>query len=137
MECYDQKSGTQKKQICAILEMLVRHLRVKYGVATVENKKIALAVRYMEEHYADPIGNDDVARELGVDNRHLIRIFSKYMRISPHQYLVQCRIKHAISELRRGKTVSETARLCGYQSENAFGISFKKTMGCTPGEFIK
>ena len=134
---YETESAAQKKQIGEMLSMILRHLRIKYAVATVENKKIARAIRYIEEHYAEPIGNDDIARELGVDNRHLIRIFSKYMHISPHQYLVQCRIEHSIGELRRGRTVAETALLCGYQSENAFSISFKKTMGCTPGNFIK
>lgn len=137
IKSYTAQSSAQTKQVSAILEMLVRHLRVKYGVSTVENKKIEQAILFIEEHYTEPIGNDDIARALHIDNRHLIRLFGKYMHMPPYQYLTQCRIEHALTELRRGKTAAETAELCGYLTENAFRIAFKKTMGCPPGEFMR
>ena len=40
-------------------------------------------------------------------------------------------------ELRKGKSVTETALSCGYQNENAFRIAFKRIMGCSPTAFFK
>ena len=137
IKTYEPDSSAQRKQIGALLELIMRHLRVKYGVATVKNKKIEQAIVYIEQHFTEQIGNDDIAAELGIDNRHLIRLFNQYMNMPPYQYLTQCRIERSLSELVRGKRVAEVAESCGYQSENAFRIAFKKTMGCTPGEFIR
>lgn len=134
---YEEGSDRQQKQVRAILEIMVRHLRVKYGVKTVENDKIGRAVNFIEENYREPIGNLQIADAIHVDQRHLIRLFTKHMNVSPYQYLTQCRIEHALIELRQGSTIAETAFACGYQSENAFRISFKKVMGCTPGDFIR
>lgn len=134
---YETDSPEQKKQVRALLEIIVRHLRQKYGVSTVENEKIGRAVNFIEENYGEPIGNCQIANAIHVDQRHLIRLFTKYMNVSPYQYLTQCRIEHALIELRRGCSIAETAFSCGYQSENAFRISFKRVMGCTPGEFIR
>ncbi len=134
---YEPDSGAQRKQVSALLELIVRHLRVKYGVATVKNERIEQAIVYIESNFALPIGNDNVADVLDIDKRHLIRLFNQYMNMTPYQYLTQCRIEHSLSELVRGKRVAEVAKLCGYQSENAFRTAFKKTMGCTPGEFLR
>ena len=125
------------EQIGKILEAAVLHLHKKYGLSTVENKKVEKLISYIEEHYAQQIGNTEFANLLHIDSRHLSRLFSKYMNMSPYQYLTQCRIEHSLSELRQGRSVAETAYICGYQSENAFRIAFKKTVGCPPGKFIK
>lgn len=125
------------EQIGKILDAAVLHLHKKYGLSTVENKKIEKLISYIEEHYAEPIGSAEFANILHVDSRHLSRLFSKYMNMSPYQYLTQCRIEHSLIELRQGRSVAETAYLCGYQSENAFRIAFKKIMGCPPGNFVK
>ena len=134
---YEPDSSAQRKQVSALLELILRHLRVKYGVVTVKNERIEEAIVYIENNFALPIGNDDIAAALDIDKRHLIRLFNQYMNMTPYQYLTQCRIEHSLSELTRGKRVAEVAESCGYQSENAFRIAFKKTMGCTPGEFIR
>ena len=137
MSDYEPQSELQKQQIGALLEMIARHLRVRYGVQTVENKKIEQAILFIEEHYKEPMGNDEIARELHVDTRHLIRLFKKYTHIAPYQYLTQRRIEHSLILLRRGKSASEAAELCGFTTDAAFRVAFKKTMGCTPGEFVR
>ena len=103
----------------------------------VENPKLETAIRFIEEHYAERICNDDIAKILHIDTRYLIRLFGKHLDTSPYLYLTQCRIDHALNFLREGKSVSETAFLCGYQSENAFRIAFKKMMGASPTQVIK
>ncbi len=124
-------------QVERLLDVLLRHICTRYGVTTVENPKIESALEYIEQHYTEPLGNADIAEALCIDTRYLIRLFQKYMNMPPYQYLTQCRIEHAMGHLRNGKNVSETAYLCGYQSENAFRIAFKRVMGCPPTSILK
>ena len=132
-------SGEEKiadKQIKSLLGIIMRHLSVKYGVKSVQNEKIEKAILYIDEHSCEPISNADIARMLHIDTRHLIRLFKDNMGMSPYSYLIQRRIERSIVELKCGRTVFETAFACGYQTENAFRIAFKKIMGCTPTDFI-
>lgn len=120
-----------------ILDQIVGYFQIKYNVRVVENPKLEAAVRFIEEHYAERLCNEDIAEVLHIDTRYLIRLFTKHLGMSPYFYLTQCRIEHALGFLRDGKSVGETAFLCGYQSENAFRIAFKKTMGAPPTQFLK
>ena len=120
-----------------LLQSILIRLNAKYGVQVIENPKIDRAIKYIEEHYAERVSNNDIAKELHIDTRYFIRLFNKYVGMTPYQYLTQCRIERAIEELRQDKTVAETALVCGYQNENAFRISFKRVMGCSPTAFFK
>ncbi len=124
-------------QLERLLDVAVNHLQMRYGITTVENPKIEAALRYIEEHYSEQLGNREIAAALQMDTRYLIRLFQKHMDMPPYQYLTQCRVEHATGYLRLGKSVSETAYLCGYQSENAFRLAFKRVMGCSPTAILK
>lgn len=131
------RKDPELEEVLPILEQIVRHFQLKYNVRVVENPKLDAAIRYIEEHYAEKLHNEDIAAVLHIDTRYLIRLFSKHLDMSPYLYLTQCRIEHAIAFLRDGKSVAETAILCGYQSENAFRIAFKKMMGDSPTQVMK
>ena len=120
-----------------MLDIAVQYMGERYGLTVVESTKIAEAIEYIEAHYAEPIRIEDIAKALHLDTRYLIRLFNRFVDMPPYQYLTQCRIEHAIIYLRNGKNVYETAELCGYQSENAFRISFKRVMGCAPTAFLR
>ena len=119
-------------EISGILEVLMRHLRMRHALRVVENPKIAHAIQYIEEHYAEPLRNEEIAEQLHIDAKYLVRLFRRYMDMPPHQYLSQCRIEHALTELHSGKSVADTAFSCGYQSEAAFRIAFKRITGYSP-----
>ena len=131
------RKDPEMKEILPILEQIVRHCQLKYNVRTVENPKLEAAIHYIEEHYAEKLHNEDIAEVLHIDTRYLIRLFGKHLDMSPYLYLTQCRIEHAFVFLREGRSVAETAILCGYQSENAFRIAFKKMMGASPTQVMR
>lgn len=124
-------------QITGVLEVVLEHLRKNYKLSFVENEKIEQALQYIEEHYSEKLKNDDIAAALHVDTRYLSRLFAKHVDMSPYQYLTQYRIDRAIAELKNGHSVAETAYMCGFQTENAFRIAFKKLLGCSPTAMVK
>lgn len=133
---YAPLQNDERKLLNKLLQAIVVYLEQKYKVTRLENPKVEKAIHYIDEHYSENIRNEDIAAALYIDKRSLIRLFNKYMGMTPCQYLMQCRIEHAVEELRQGKSVTETASLCGYQSEIAFRWAFKRVMGGTPKSIL-
>jgi AraC-like DNA-binding protein len=120
-----------------VLNLIMLYVYRNYKASLVENEKLEMAVRYIGEHYREPIHNADIAKGVGLDQRQLIRIFERYLKTTPYNYLTAYRIERAIHLLKSGKSVSETAELSGYQNEVAFRMAFKRIMGSAPTLYIK
>ena len=61
----------------------------------VEFDAVSVARRYMEEHYAEDLHVDDVAREAAISTSQLIRLFKRQLGTTPHSYLLRYRITQA------------------------------------------
>lgn len=133
----EQRDTEMHSQVQSLLQVMITHLDQRYKICADENPKIESAIKYIHENYSRRICNEDIATELHIDTRYLIRLFTKYMGMPPYQYLTQYRIERGLELMRNGKTVTETAFLCGYQSENAFRIAFKRVMGCSPKAYLR
>ena len=120
-----------------ILMVILSHVSMYHGLHPLKNEKLYGAITFIEANYHLPIKNEDIANAVDMDTRSLGRLFYKHLKTSPHQYLLQYRVEMAGRELRNGKTVSETAISCGFQSENTFREAFKRLLGCPPSELSK
>lgn len=99
---------------------------------------ISVAIDFMNTFYSSNISIEDICNEVNVSPYHFIRTFKKKTGFSPHQYLVQTRIKKAKELLRsRQFSVSEVAVLCGFVSLPHFSNTFKSVTGKSPSEFKK
>ena len=119
-----------------ILKVIIAYLQRIQRLKPIENARVEEVMQYIAEHYAERIGNGEIAKKMHMNSRYLIRLFKKNTGMSPYQYLTQYRIEHAIEELGAGKSVTETAFNCGYQSENAFRLAFRRVMGETPKTYL-
>ncbi len=131
------RDETLHAQVNSILKSILIHLQRVWGLEMVENATIENAMKFISEHYTEPIQNEEIADSVRVNTKYLTRLFSKNIGKTPYQCLTQYRIERGIEELRAGKTVIEAAFLSGYQNENAFRIAFKKMMGESPKSFLK
>ncbi len=66
----------------------------------------------------------------------LYRTFSKYMKMSVKQYIIQKRIEVAKKLLEQGYNVTFTSVNCGFSDIYYFSKSFKKYTGYSPSEYI-
>ncbi|CAG9297864.1 AraC family transcriptional regulator [Celerinatantimonas diazotrophica] len=66
-----------------------------------------------------------------------IRYFKKQTGMTFGQWYQQLKISQSISMLTSGKTLQEVAFSCGYQSASSFCAMFKRTIGCTPTEYLQ
>jgi AraC-like DNA-binding protein len=66
----------------------------------------------------------------------LIRQFKAAFNITPHQYLTQIRLLHAVQLLKHANTsIEEITLACGFEDSSAFCRLFKKVYGVSPGQY--
>lgn len=102
----------------------------------VEFDAVSVARRYMEEHYAEDLHVDDVAREAAISTSQLIRLFKQQLGTTPHSYLLRYRITQA-KELLAETTlpVATIARQVGFASESNFSYRFGEMCGQSPSAY--
>jgi len=130
-------------QVHAILFMILREaLRntPKHGAqeknAYGERHRRLLMLRarqYLDEHFAEPISLDQLARMLNVSPFYLSHVFSRESDFSLFAYLTNLRMRRARTLLQAGTgNVAETAHAVGYEDEGYFSKVFRKYFGVPP-----
>ncbi len=94
-------------------------------------------VAYINEHYADPISLDEIAKQIHISKSHASSYFKKHLGISPYEYLLNVRLEHAKRLLSVGVSLSEVYSNVGFNDYSYFIQFFKKCVGVTPYRYQK
>ena len=127
---YNERCGTLLKDamICAV--------RVKENVSSKKGKGSQM-LSYIKEHFAEPITNATVAEHFSYHENYINQIFKQQTGKTLHQYLLEYRVKVAITFLKSGEyTVSEVSNLVGFPEISHFTKCFKKITGDVPSFYI-
>jgi len=95
------------------------------------------AADFIKANYMHKLYVADIARELNLNARYLSRIFKKEMGVSPQEYCISYKMQKASELLQRKMSVSETAKLVGYDDVFTFSKIFKKHTGISPSKYKK
>jgi AraC-like DNA-binding protein len=103
---------------------------------------VRVAMTWIHDHYADPVGTRDIARAAGMTPRTLQRRFSAQVGMGPVEYLRRVRLVHARDELlaatpTRTTTVTDLAHGSGYLSRTWFSALYRRTYGEYPAETLR
>jgi signal transduction histidine kinase/AraC-like DNA-binding protein len=91
------------------------------------------AMAYIHEHYAEPLTRGDVARYVGLSERHLTRCFRQEVGVTPITYLNRYRVRRAKTLLESGqKGITEIAMDVGFSSGGYFARVFRQEVGVSP-----
>lgn len=91
---------------------------------------------YIHNHLDQDIALSDIAGVLNLSQYHFCRLFKRSTKITPHQYLTQCRIDRAKQLLRSTQlTVTEIAFVVGFTNHSSFTRLFRQSVGVTPKMF--
>ena len=78
----------------------------------------------------------DLCTELHYSRVQLNRLFQKYFKITPHEYLLTKKLNYAASLLlKTSMSTAEIASTIGFSHLSQFSIDFKKLFQLTPGEY--
>lgn len=102
------------------------------------NPIIETASKFICQNYNNAITLDDVANYCHVNKCYLSKLFKNIMGVNFINYVNSIRIQNAsIMLLDTGKSISEIADLCGFNSQNHFCEVFKKMKGVSARDFRK
>jgi AraC-like DNA-binding protein len=95
-------------------------------------------VSYIQDNITEKIIVDDLAKLTKWKSQHFQRLFSKYLGVSPSQYILNQKIEKGISLLiETDMTIAEISFELGFQSSSNFFNAFKKYTGKTPDFYRK
>lgn len=111
------------------LEPIIERKRIKM------NKLIAMSYQFIEQHYHEFIGLNDLANYLDVTPQYISSLLSQHTKNSFTNILAEYRIAQAKVLLVGNKKIKEIAATVGFQNQNYFAKTFKKITGFTPNEY--
>lgn len=98
-----------------------------------ELNRLLPAIERMSKDFAQQLTVAELARECGYSERHFMRLFKDRMAVTPHRFLEQVRMFHALDSLRHSShSVATIAETCGFHDASAFSKRFKRFTGTTP-----
>lgn len=105
-------------------------LSQRYGTTSLA---VLLAIEAMENHIADPLALDQLARLSGVSPRHLNRLFREKLGSSTMEFYRRLRLEKARSLLQQlPMSITEIALATGFSNPGHFAICFRENFGFTP-----
>lgn len=121
----------QNAQTNKILGALCREASI--GISTAHKVK-----RFINSNYSSSLTLSDIASEFGYTEDHITRLFKQKYGTTPHKYLTETRLEHALWLLLNTDLPAE--RICeavGYTDFSSFWRAFKKKYSLSPGEIRK
>lgn len=92
---------------------------------------------FLEQHFADNVSLESLARLADLSPFHLNRVFSKEFGLPPHAFQTQVRIARAKTLLRQGMSITEAALEVGFADQSHFTRHFRRLIGVTPGHYLQ
>lgn len=93
-------------------------------------------LRYISEHFTEPLSLKSTAKALGVSPIHLSHVFSQQLHIGFRQYLNTLRIDLCCTLLRETQhSVSQIAYQCGFGTPRTFHRAFLSQCHMTPRQY--
>ncbi|WP_227875994.1 helix-turn-helix transcriptional regulator [Kushneria konosiri] len=95
----------------------------------------ARAAAFIRTNCLSPLSLEQVAHAAGCSRFTLIRGFRRDYGITPHAFLIDCRIRWGQRALRRGADIAETALNCHFADQAHFQRTFKRLTAATPRQY--
>ena len=108
------------------------------GLHARDRRRAVEAALFIDSHAEQPIALEDAASAVGLSAFHFLRVFSRALGVTPHQYLVRTRLRRAARLLADDeRPVTEVALDVGFADLSNFVRTFHRAAGVSPGAFQK
>jgi AraC-like DNA-binding protein len=115
--------------------LVQRSLQRGTAASRIKCPKIERAAEFIRQNCQRALKLDEICREAKLSASHLIRAFKHVYGLTPHAYLVNCRIDFCRSQIRSGRPLAEVALAGGFSDQAHLQRSFKKLVAATPGQY--
>ena len=130
----------------ALSTALTVHLLRKYGAAVpgpkkqhggLPREKLVRAIEYIQDQLDTDLAVSGIAQAVYMSPYHFTRLFKESTGQSPHQYVVEARVRKAKELLTTGKfTISEAAYHVGFVDQSHLTRHFTRVFGLPPKRLL-
>lgn len=101
-----------------------------------EDPVISRALRFIRDHFAEPIQVEDVLEEVGVSRPTLLKRMKRATGLTTSEAICNARVEEGKRLLTHSDlTIEQIALRCGFRRQPRFNEVFKRVVGMTPGQF--
>ncbi len=97
-----------------------------------KDKRIAEILRYIDDHLAEDLDAEVIARAFFISKYHMMRLFRRETGTTVHLYITQKRLVKARELMDSGMRATEACYRCGWRSYSSFTRAYGKHLGTTP-----
>jgi AraC family transcriptional regulator len=103
-----------------------------------DRRRAVEAALWLDAHSHEQVDLDGAARQAGLSPFHFLRLFAKVVGVTPHQYLVRSRLRHAARLLADSdRPITDIAFDVGFADLSNFVRTFHRAAGVSPRSFRK
>jgi len=101
-----------------------------------DRRRAVEAALWIDANSHKAINLEDAAAEAGISPFHFLRLFSRALGVTPHQYLVRSRLRHAARRLTEDDSaITDIAYDVGFADLSNFVRTFHRAAGVSPLKF--
>ncbi len=100
-------------------------------------RRMGRAIRFLSARYLDQPSLEDAASAVGLSPFHFQRLFTRYVGVSPKNFVGHLTLGHAKADLAEGKNILETSLDAGLSGPSRLHDLCLKIEAMTPGEYSK
>ena len=106
------------------------------SLAARDRRRAVETALWIDAHSHRAIGLEDAAGQAGISPFHFLRLFSDTLGVTPHQYLVRSRLRHAARRLAEDDSaITDIAYDVGFGDLSNFVRTFHRAAGASPLRF--
>ena len=101
-----------------------------------DRKRAVETAMWIAEHSHEALDLDMLARRANLSAFHFLRVFSAVLGVTPHQYIVRSRLRHAARLLADNeRAITDVAYDVGFADVSNFVRTFHRAAGVSPRQF--
>lgn len=142
----EQWNGASRLYVETMSHALIVHLlqyysakRLVQSASSGQLPKTALqrVIDYINEYLDRDLSLKELAAVAQLSPHYFAQLFKQSTRLTPHQYVIRCRIERAKALLiERNSTIAEAARRVGFVDQSHLHRHFKRLVGVTPKAYL-
>ena len=133
---FTSAEGFYLAELSAMLKLILLKIAEHSDTNALPSSMVENLDGYIRDNIHDEISNTELGAIFGYHPFYISKMLKDKKGITLHQYVIQYRIKHALSMLRYSdKSIADIADETGFTDASYFTKSFKAQFGMTPKEY--